>query len=362
MNHENIMKEVFLLAKKGIGKVNPNPLVGAILIKDGEMIGKGYHKEYKKEHAEENAIKDAIKRGNEKKIKDSSIYVNLEPCSHFGNRPPCVHLIKKYEIKKVYISNIDQNELVNKRGIEFLKENNIEVHTGILEEEGKKLNEIHNYFIRNKKPFVVLKSAFSVDGKIQTYKNDSKWISNELSRKKVHKYRNLYMGILTTANTIKIDNPYLNVRHVKKIRNPIKIILDPKDEINKDYNIFKEGKNIIIKPFNNKVNNIKNTKIINMELIDNKFDLNKVLKKLGELKIDSIMVEAGGSLIWNLIEQNLINKYLFFIAPKIIGGEDSKTFVEGSGFLKVDNALNLDFEKISNLNGDLFIEAYNKII
>ena len=238
------MKLCLKLAEEFRGLTNPNPVVGAVLVKDGKIIGKGTHKKAGTEHAEILALNDAGKNA-----KESTLFVNLEPCSHFGKTPPCVDRIISSEVKKVVIAMKDPNPLVNGNGIQKLKNAGIETQVGICEKEAKELNEVYIKNITVKKPFVILKAAVSIDGKIATKNGDSKWISNELARIKVHEIRNYVDAILIGENTLMIDDPKLNVRLVEPKKNPKQIILSNNLNLKniEQFNVFKvSNKNSII--------------------------------------------------------------------------------------------------------------------
>ena len=222
-DHSKYIKHCFNLAKKGKGSVSPNPLVGAILVKNGKVIGKGYHKKYGSAHAEVNAINNSTE-----KVTGSTLYCNLEPCCHANKQtPPCVPLIIEKKIKKVVISNLDPNKEVNGKGVKQLREAGIEVITDVLEDEGKDLNKFYFKYVKEKLPYITLKIAQSIDGKISVAKNKQTWLTGKESIKYVHKLRSEYDAVLVGAGTIKTDNPLLTVRNVKG-RNPIRIIIDGK--------------------------------------------------------------------------------------------------------------------------------------
>lgn len=217
------MKQAFNLAIKGEGFVNPNPLVGAVIVKNGKVIGKGYHKAFGHVHAEVDAIQNATED-----VAGSTMFVTLEPCSHHGKQPPCAFKLIEKGIKEVYIANLDPNPLVYKQGVKVLEDAGIKVHYGILDELGLKVNDIFFHYITTKRPFVAMKYAMTLDGKLATKDFDSKWITNEKSRKYVHDLRNKYSAILVGVNTIIKDDAKLDVRRSKKSKNPVRIILDPK--------------------------------------------------------------------------------------------------------------------------------------
>ncbi|WP_129409452.1 bifunctional diaminohydroxyphosphoribosylaminopyrimidine deaminase/5-amino-6-(5-phosphoribosylamino)uracil reductase RibD [Marinitoga lauensis] len=311
MNHEYFMKLAIKEAKKGIGKVNPNPLVGAIIVKNGKVVSKGHHEYYGGRHAEIVAIENAKRKNID--IKGATMYVTLEPCSHYGKTPPCANRIVKEGFKKVYIGILDPNPLVNGKGKKILEDAGIIVKHGILEAEIKELNEVFITYITQKRPFIALKFAMTLDGFIATNNFDSKWISNSKAREFVHKLRNYYSAILIGANTLITDNPQLTCR-IKKGRNPIRVILD-KDGVfeGKALKIFEEdGKNMIFTE--KKIKNIpQNVEIINTSDI---FEIINILYNKG---IDSILVEGGANILSLFLKNNFVDKLHIFYSPKIIG-------------------------------------------
>ncbi len=346
--YEKLMKKCIALAKKGVGKVEPNPYVGAIIYdeKKQKILSCGYHEKYGEAHAEVNAIK------NLKKIcKNKTLIVNLEPCSHWGKTPPCSDLIIKSEFKKVIVGMIDPNPLVKKNGINQLKKAGIEVIEGILENECKKLNKI---FIKNmvhKKPYIMLKTATTLDGKIATPIYNSKWITNELSRNQVQKLRSKHCAIMTGSGTILHDNPNLNVR-IKNKKNPTRIIFDPNNKIHIDpdkINVFKNnGVRIIL---------INNSKIKTPDYIEKieYNDFNSLFLKLYQMGIYSIMIEAGSGLNSALIKANEVDEINQFIAPKIFGcGLD---FIKNFDIKNVDECVKLKDISTKRFGDNVLINA-----
>lgn len=353
------MKKALELAKLGIGAVNPNPLVGCIIVKNGKIIGQGYHMKYGEAHAEVNAINSA-----KEDIKDATVYVTLEPCSHFGKTPPCADNLVRHKVKRVVICNIDPNPLVGGNGIKKLKANGIEVTTGVLEEEGLKLNEVFFHYIKNNKPLVISKTAISMDGKIATKHMESQWISNEKSRQMTHELRNKYMAIMVGINTILKDDPNLTSRiENKKTRNPIRVVIDTNLKIPTDSNVVKgkESKTVIF-TCNNDLEKISILKEDDVDVYiapqkEEGVDLKFVIEKLGELKIDSVLVEGGAILNDSLFRSNLVDKVKIFMAPKIIGGKDAPSFVSGKGIENLSDAIKLEIKNITMIDNDILIEA-----
>lgn len=356
------MRKALDLAAKGAGFVNPNPMVGCVIVKNGKIIGEGYHKLYGGNHAEIEALNSVTDDP-----KGSTMYVTLEPCSHYGKTPPCVDTIIKRGIKKVFVAMLDPNPLVAGKGINRLEENSIEVVTGILQDEAMKLNEIFIKYITTKLPFCLMKSAMSLDGKIATKFSDSQWITCNASRMHVHNLRHKYAAIMVGISTVLVDNPLLTVR-IKGFngKNPIRIIVDSKCRIPLDANVVKKTSNArtIIATTNQadpekiKLLKDKNVEVLILPTKDTKVDLNALMKKLGELGIDSVFLEGGGTLNYSALDEGVIDKVNFFIAPKIIGGNLSKTPVEGDGVPLVKYAFSVNDMTTQKFGQDIMIEGY----
>lgn len=374
--HEKYMRLAIEEAKKGEGFVNPNPLVGAVIVKDGKILGTGYHKKYGENHAEINAILDAKKKNNN--IENATIYINLEPCSHYGKTPPCADAIIKNKFKRAVIGCLDSNIKVAGNGIKKLREAKIEVVENVLEEDCKKLNEIFFHYINTKKPFMVMKYAMTMDGKIASVSGKSKWITSEKSREHAHLFRKKYSAIMVGINTVIEDNPTLNCRIKDNPKNPIRIILDSDLKIDLKSNICKTSKDIktyiaSVKPTaksNKNMEKKKELEYLGIEIIetspkdlskDYKVNLQELIKILGEEKnIDSVLIEGGATLHAALLKEKLIDKALIYIAPKIFGGLNAKTPIAGKGIEEPDNAIKLIGGKLKNIGEDLFMEYYLK--
>lgn len=355
---EFYMKRAIELAEKGKGRVNPNPLVGAVIVKDNKIIGEGYHEKYGGYHAERNALINCMCD-----TKGAVLYVNLEPCCHFGKTPPCTDIIIEKGIKRVVIGCVDDNPLVGGKGINILRENGIDVSVGVLEEECRKLNYIFFHFIKHKTPFVIMKFAMTIDGKIASYTGKSKWITNDLSRKNVHLTRNEVSAVMTGIGTVIADNPILNCR-IEGGNNPMRVICDSHLNIPEDSEIVKTSDKI--KTFCAVTNgydiqkaerlNKFGVNIISVDEKGGKIDLKKLIVKLGEINIDSILIEGGSELNFSAVENNIADKIQLYIAPKILGGRNSKTPVGGIGFDSPDNAFNYKFSDMKMFDDDIMIE------
>ena len=304
-NHKKYIQRTFYLAKKGIGKVAPNPLVGCVIVKNNKIIGEGYHKEYGDKHAEINAINNV---SNKKEIEGSSVYINLEPCNHFGKTPPCSDALVKLKPKEVIISNKDPNPLTNGKSIKKLIDNNINVRSNILKEEGEELNK---RFFKNqikKLPFIILKWAQTSDGFIAKSDGSSKWISNDISRTLVHKWRSEELGILVGAKTVNSDNPKLNVRSWDG-KDPIRIIIDPNNRSSNKNDILSDTLPTLIynKKRESKVQNKQFVRLLEFNLIN-------ILKDILSRGISSIIVEGGSFTLQSFIENNLWDEARVFVS------------------------------------------------
>ncbi len=353
------MKKCLELAKKGWGKTNPNPQVGCVIVKNDRLISQGYHKEFGLEHAEINAFMNA-----KEDVAGSTLYVNLEPCSHFGKTPPCVDTIISKKISRVVVGMLDPNPKVKGTGIQKLKDRGIDVFVGVLEDEAKKLNEIFIKYITQNSPYIILKSAMTIDGKIASHTGNSKWITSEKSREYVHKVRNRVSSIMVGINTLMSDDPSLDVR-IKNGNTPKKIIVDSFGNIPLDAKAFLPDPSHVIIATTHLIDaqkesllKEKGVRIIKTSSIDGKVNLIELLKNLGQLKIDSILLEGGGTLNASFLEQKLVDKLLFFIAPKILGGKTAITPVEGIGIDNVADALLVKDFKTKMFGSDLLIEGY----
>ena len=337
---KKFMKTCFALAKKGGNNVCPNPMVGCVIVKNGKIISKGYHKKFGGFHAERNAILNA----KDKDLTGSTLYVNLEPCSHFGKTPPCCDLIIEKKIKRVIFSNNDPNPKVN--GIKKLKEAGIEVTGGLLEDEGYELNKVFFKNIKTHLPYVVIKTGTTLDSKIATENLQSKWITNELSRIQVMKLRTRYQAILTGSNTVICDNPKLTSR-IKNGISPIRIILDREGKINIDANVFNnDGVRIIVITNSDKNYPSYIEKIPFIGFLP----LMKTLYKKG---ISSIMVEAGGTLNGLLLQEGLVDEVYQFIAPKILG--KGINFTGNLDIGTLDRAIDVHDLKIKQFGSDILL-------
>ncbi|MGN0018224.1 MAG: bifunctional diaminohydroxyphosphoribosylaminopyrimidine deaminase/5-amino-6-(5-phosphoribosylamino)uracil reductase RibD [Candidatus Gastranaerophilaceae bacterium] len=343
-NYEKYMKKCFELACKGAGFVSPNPMVGCVVLdKNGEEIACGYHHKYGENHAE----RDALLKLDDKQAEGGTLIVNLEPCSHYGKTPPCADLIIEKGIKKVVIAMRDVNPIVAGNGIKKLQNADIEVIEGVLESEAKDLNEIFIKNMTEKKCFVALKTATTLDGKVATKTGSSKWITSEKSRQKGKELRAIYDAVLTTSSTVLADNPEFNCK--------TKILLDRKLKCALDLKYFKTGKIYIATCIENYPQDTENIKYIQCKEKDNKIDLQDLFLKLFELNIKSVFVEAGGNLNGELIDKDLVDKIYHFIAPKIVGDNSAKSSYEGRDILDINDSKQFDLKSSEIINGDILL-------
>ena len=355
------MHRAFELAKKGVGRVNPNPLVGAVIVKNDVVIGEGYHEFFGGPHAEVNAFLSA----NES-VEGATMYVTLEPCSHYGKTPPCAEAIVKNKIGKVIIGMLDPNPLVAGRGVKILEENGIEVDFGYLCEELSEMNKSFLKYIQSKTPYVVMKTAMTLDGKIASKTGDSRWVSNEKSRAKVHELRNELAGIMVGVNTVIADDPMLTTRLENgKGKNPIRIVVDSTAKIPLDaklLNTSDEAKTILAvtgKADPRKVKQVeeKGNQVISVKSVDDRIDLEDLMLKLGEQNIDGILLEGGASLNFSALKAGIVDEVISFVAPKIIGGSQAKSPVGGEGIELMKNAIELDNIEYEQLGQDLMLRG-----
>ncbi|MFZ5351860.1 MAG: bifunctional diaminohydroxyphosphoribosylaminopyrimidine deaminase/5-amino-6-(5-phosphoribosylamino)uracil reductase RibD [Bacillota bacterium] len=360
--HEKYMRRAIELAKKGIGYTSPNPLVGAVIVKDDIIISEGYHAFYGGPHAEINAFKNA-----KAAVNGATIYVTLEPCSHYGKTPPCANAIVDNGIARTVVAMEDPNPLVAGKGLDVLRRHGIEVVTGVLEDEAKKLNEIFIKYITTKLPFCILKTAMTLDGKTATATGDSKWITNEASRGYVHRLRHQTSAIMVGIGTVLADNPRLTTRLEKESgADPVRVIVDSCGRIPleaKVLNLKSNARTIIAVTEKADENKLKQLEEIGAEIIttqskDNRVDLSHLMKILGEKGIDSVLLEGGGELNYSALKAGIVDKLLVFIAPKIVGGSEAKTPVGGEGISHIKDALKVNNTSVYRFEEDIMIEAY----
>ena len=351
------MRKAFSLALRAKGRTWPNPLVGAVVVKNGKIIGQGYHKKAGLAHAEVEAICAAGKYA-----RGASLYVTLEPCAHYGRTPPCVDKIIESGIKRVLVGMVDPNPLNNGKGIKLLKEHGIKIETGLLGEEIKRENQSFIKYITRKTPFITVKVGQSLDGKIALRSGESKWITSSPAREYSHSLRRDYDGIMVGVNTVIRDNPFLS----GSLDRPLtKIVTDSSLSTPAEANIFKKPGEVIIASLKEKSGQetesrnllLQKARILEVKENNGQLNLYDLLKKLARLGLCNILVEGGGSLIGSLFDYGLVDKGMFFIAPEIIGGKDSISSVMGRGISRLDKAVKLKDVKIKMIGEDFLVEG-----
>lgn len=354
------MRRAVQLAKKGTGRTNPNPLVGAVIVKDGSIVAEGYHHCFGDLHAE----RDAIRNCNEKNIstRGTELYVTLEPCCHFGKQPPCTRAIVEAGFSKVIVGSRDPNPLVSGKGIEYLRQNGTEVEEDFLKEECDSLNEIFFHYIKNRTPYVALKYAMTLDGKISTKSGESRWISNGKSREHAHSLRNKYSCILAGIGTVVADDPMLDCR-IPGGRNPVRVICDSNLSIPFGSKIVKSANHIktIIAYADNssaaeeKISKLKSFDVETILCGKGKVDLRKLVRILGERNIDSVLIEGGSEINFSALDCGIVNHVYTYIAPKIFGG-NGRSPVSGTGLDKITDSFRFRLKGTSIFDDDILVE------
>ena len=374
--NEKYMRMAIELAKRGAGAVNPNPMVGAVVVKNGEVIGRGYHKFFGGPHAEVYALEEAGE-----KAEGATIYVTLEPCSHYGKTPPCAKKIIDMGIKKCFIGSSDPNPKVAGRGVAMLKETGIEVVENVLKEECDEVNQVFFKYIKTKIPYLFVKCGITLDGKIALSNGISKWITNSIAREKVQYYRNKFMGIMVGINTVLTDNPSLTAR-IENGVNPFRIIVDPNLQIDENCKVVKNNedektviitskKNLFTEDAENTEIQIKQKRLseenkVKFIFIDGeKFSFRKMLEEIGKVGIDSILLEGGETLISLAFEENVIDGGEIFISNKILGDSSAKPFISGFVREKMEEAVQLTNVRNNiygeNVGMEFYFKKYNEM-
>ena len=363
---EEYMRRALELARKGEGHTSPNPMVGCVVVKDGRIISEGYHEKYGEFHAERNALTRCTED-----TAGADLYVTLEPCCHQGKTPPCTDIIIEKKIARVFVGSMDSNPLVAGKGVQILRDHGIYVETGILDAECRKLNEVFYHYIATKTPFVVMKYAMTLDGKIACATGDSKWVTGEIARTQVHRMRGRYRGIMVGIGTVLADDPMLNCR-VEGGVDPVRIICDSNLHIPTESQIVKTASDIetIVAcsqealESERKQEKIRRLKEAGIQIIGTEgahgVNLVELMKKLGEQNIDSILLEGGGTLNASALEDGIVNKVYAYIAGKLIGGMDARSPVEGMGIDRMADAITLQKMEIEKLGDDFCIVGYVK--
>lgn len=362
MKHHSYMQRALYLAQKAKGQTSPNPLVGSVIVKAGEIVGEGYHRKAGEPHAEILALNEAGEKAN-----GATLYCNLEPCRHYGRTPPCCQAIINSKIKEVVIAVQDPNPLTVGEGIELLKGHGIAVTVGILEEEARRVNEVFFKYITTSTPFVVMKIATSLDGKIATYTGDSRWISSETSRTYVHQWRSELDAVMVGVNSVIKDDPLLTTRLVIG-RNPKRIVVDSHLRIPTDSKVLTtldEAPTIVATTTQVSPRKISSLESLGAEVlvvpeIDGLVSMKHLMQELGKKEITSVLLEGGSSLIASALHEGVVDKAYFFLAPKLIGGKKAPGAIGGQGVQLVSEAVALSDLCFENIDSDILISGYIK--
>lgn len=358
MNDQDYMRLALEEAWKGCGFVNPNPMVGAVIVKNGRVIGRGAHERYGGPHAERNAIAHCTEN-----LQDATLYVTLTPCGHFGKTPPCTDVVLENGIRRVVIGSHDPNPLVAEKSMEILRQHGVEVTTGILQQECDALNDAFFHFIRTHRPYVVMKYAMTMDGKTATASGKSKWITGELARERVHLDRKRYTAIMTGIGTVLADDPLLTCR-IPGGRNPIRIVCDTRLRIPLTAKIVKTAektKTIIVTGSGDDKKrlllNQAGCEVLTVTIENGRIDLKALVRRLGEMNIDSILLEGGPQLNSAALKSGIVNKIQAYVAPKLFGGQQAKTPVGGTGVDSPEAAWRLSAPVMTKLGEDILLES-----
>lgn len=366
MNSIDYMKRAITLAEKGRGYTSPNPVVGAVIVKDGKIIGEGYHEKYGGLHAERNALASCTEDST-----GADMFVTLEPCCHHGKQPPCTEAIIEAKIAHVFVGSADPNPLVAGKGIGVLRKEGVCVTEGFLKEECDELNKIFFHYITTKRPYVTMKYAMTVDGKIATANGQSQWITGELARRDVHRLRHENAAIMVGIGTVLMDDPMLNVRLCEGT-DPLRIVCDTSLKIPRESQLVKTAKDIptiiatCVGGEEAAVNAGKKEKLRDLEeagcqimtvpMHEGATDLFEIMNRLGDMKIDSVLLEGGAGLAYSAMSQGLVNRVVTYIAPKVFGGSTAKTPVGGHGVESPSQAFEMRLVNLRDIGDDLRLE------
>jgi len=359
VTHEHWMKRALLLARKGKGRTSPNPLVGAVLVKRGKVVGEGYHAKAGEAHAEIVALQKAGK-----KARGSTLYVNLEPCTHYGKTPPCAPAVIHAGVRRVVVGMVDPNPLVKGKGISTLKKAGVDVHCGTLEKECKTLNEAFCKYILRKEPFVILKAAATLDGRTATRNGESKWISNEASRRLVHRLRSEVDAVVVGVGTVLKDDPLLTAR-IRGGRDPVRIILDSHLRIPEDARVIGLSSSrtlIATTPLapKKKVERLEKTgaRVLFIESRKGRVDLRAFLSRMGEMGMMSLLVEGGSRVNGAFLDEGLVDKLLLFLSPRVMGDPLALGIFQGRGVDRLDDSASVKDVRVRRIGEDILVEGY----
>ena len=358
MEDRDYMATALSLAERGVGWASPNPMVGAVIVKDGRIIGQGWHEKCGQPHAERNALAACTDPPQ-----GATMYVTLEPCCHYGRQPPCTQAILDSGIRRVVVGSGDPNPLVAGKGIALLRQAGIEVTEHVLEEECKKLNQVFFHYIRTRRPYVVMKYAMTMDGKIAAYTGDSKWVTGETARNHVQQLRHRYTGIMVGVGTVLADDPLLTCR-IPGGRSPVRIICDTRLRTPLTAQVVRTARQFptllatcCTDREQHAAYEAAGCRMLVLPELDGHVDLNALMDELGRREIDSVLLEGGGTLNWAALEQGVVQKVLAYIAPKLSGGREAKTPVEGDGISLMSQAIRLTRSSVKRIGEDFLIES-----
>ena len=350
------------LAGKGEGFTSPNPMVGAVVVKDGKVVGSGYHEAVGGPHAEVNAIGAAGKQAA-----GATLYVTLEPCNHTGRTPPCTAAIVKAGVSRVVVALPDPNPKVAGGGCEYLKQNGIDVTTGVCEQQARQQNEFFVKYITTGRPFVIAKCAATLDGRIATRTGDSKWVTGEAARRHVHRIRHAVDAIMVGINTVKMDNPSLTTRlDDSPVKDPIRIILDTRLSIDTDATVLQQNSDADtilvagqgVEPARKANLEKAGARILEIELKSRRIDLAALMQQLGTMEISSLLVEGGSGVLASAFQSGIVDKVQFFYAPKVLGGDDGIPICSGPGPELMRQSVPIKDISVSRFDDDILIEGY----
>jgi len=350
------MQRALTLAEQGRGRTSPNPMVGCVIVRGGRIIGEGYHARAGQPHAEVNACAAA-----HDDIAEATVYVTLEPCSHTGKTPPCADFLIARKPSRVVAAMMDPNPLVAGKGIARLREAGIAVEAGLLEAEAKRLNEAFIKYITTRRPFVIAKCGMTLDGKIATRTGHSQWVTCEASRRMVHQLRNEVDGIMVGSRTMMFDNPSLTVRlEGEETRDPVRIILDAEEYLDGNRRVFQINSASTWVAVTKDRDYSFAAEVIRVPEGPGGVSMPHLMEELGNRGITSLLIEGGGATLASAFEAGVVDKAWFFIAPKIVGGRDAITPVEGNGVATMNEAVLLERMQVKKIDQDILVEAYVK--
>ena len=356
------MLQAIELARRARGRTSPNPMVGAVVVRDGRILAEGYHRRAGEPHAEAEALRKAGSSAQ-----GATLYINLEPCCHWGRTPPCTRAIINAAIRQVHMAMLDPNPLVNGRGKAELEAAGIITHVGLCERRARRLNEAFIKYITTGRPFVTAKFAMSLDGKIATHSGESRWITGSAARERAHTLRDTNDAIMVGVNTVLTDDPRLTTRLDKPdIHHPLRVVVDTRGRIPLEAQMLTLGQPAetlvatteLMPEEKRRQLEERGAKVLILPLKEGRVDLAALMDALGSMEVVSLLVEGGGTLLGSLFSEGLMDKVLAFIAPKIIGGEGAPTPVEGEGVARITDALELESVEVERVGSDILVSGY----